>query len=117
MLKSKKGNTVSTKASVVPEISGNVQQAPTKINNQFKIISKYELADTLPKHTELSSIGILIGNEYYNDIMSIERVKIHERLYIIESKFVWMINRRTKLKEAKRKRDVNHDTLHEQYTS
>ena len=54
LLKSKKGNTVSTKASVVPEISGNVQRAPIKINNQFKIIRKYELADTLPKRIVLN---------------------------------------------------------------
>ena len=91
LLKSKKRNTVSIKASVVPEISGNVQRAPIKIDNQFKITRKYELADTLPKHTESSSIGILIGNDYYND-MSTERIKIHEGLYIIKSKFGWMIN-------------------------
>ena len=75
------------------------------------------MSSQIPCQNELSSIGILIGNEYYNDIMSTERVKIHERLYIIKSKFGWMINRRTKIKEAKRKRDVNHDTLYEQYTS
>ena len=95
-LKPKKGNTVSIKASVVPEISGNIQRTPIKIDNQFKIIRKYELADTLPKHTESSSIGILIGNNYYNDIMSTERIKILEGLYIIKPKFGWMINGRTK---------------------
>ena len=47
LLKSKKGNTVSMKASVVPEISGNIQRALIKIDNQFNIIRKYELADTL----------------------------------------------------------------------
>ena len=51
LLKSKKGNTVSIKASVVLEISGNIQRTPIKIDNQFKIIRKYELADTLRKHT------------------------------------------------------------------
>ena len=84
-----------------------------KIHNQFKIIWKYELADTLPKHTESSSIGILIGNDYYNDIMSTERVKIHEGLYIIKSKFGSMIKGR----KQKRKCDVNDDTLQEQHTS
>ena len=76
LLKSKKGNTISIKASVVPEIWGNVQRAPIKIDNQFEIVRKYELADTLPKHTKSSSTGILIGKDYYNDIM-----------YIIKSKF------------------------------
>ena len=47
LLKSKRGNTVSMKASVVPEIIGNIQRALIKIDNQFKIIRKYELADAL----------------------------------------------------------------------
>ena len=106
LLKSKKGNTISIKASVVPKISGNVQRAPIKIDNQLKINRKCELADTLPKHTESSSIGILIGNDYYNDIMSTERIKIHEGLYIIKSKFGWMINGRPKTKEGSKDENV-----------
>ena len=106
LLKSKKGNTVSIKASVVPEISGNVQRAPIKIDNQFKIIRKYELADTFPKHTESSSIGILIGNDCYNDIMSTERIKIYEGLYVIRSKFGWMINGQTKTKDGSKDKNL-----------
>ena len=106
LLKSKKGTTVSIKASVVPKISGNVQRASIKIDNQFKIIRKYELADTFPKHTESSSIGILIGNDCYNDIMSTGRIRIHEGLYIIKSKFGWMINGRTKTKEGRKDKNV-----------
>ena len=91
---------------MVPEISGNVQRAPIKIDNQFKIITKYELADTLPKHTESSSIGILIGNDYCNDIMSTESIEVHEGLYIIKSKFGWMINERRKTKEGSKDENV-----------
>ena len=69
LFKSKKRKVVSIKVSMVPEISGDVQRAPIKINKKFKIIRKYELADNMPKRTESSSIGILIGNDYYNDIM------------------------------------------------
>ena len=100
LLKSKKGNKISIKTSVVPEISGNVQREPIKIENQFKIVRKYELADILPEHTESSSIRILIGNDYYNHIMSTERMKTQEGLHIIKSKFSWMISGRTKTKEG-----------------
>ena len=100
LLKSKKGNKISIKTSVVPEISGNVQREPIKIENQFKIVRKYELADILPEHTESSSIWILIGNDYYNHIMSAERMKTQEGLHIIKSKFSWMISGRTKTKEG-----------------
>ena len=100
LVKSKKGNKISIKTSVVPEISGNVQREPIKIENQFKIVRKYELADILPEHTESSSIWILIGNDYYNHIMSTERMKTQEGLHIIKSKFSWMISGRTKTKEG-----------------
>ena len=100
LLKSKKGNKISIKTSVVPEISGNVQREPIKIENQFKIVRKYELADILPEHTESSSIWILTGNDYYNHIMSTERMKTQEGLHIIKSKFSWMISGRTKTKEG-----------------
>ena len=91
---------------MVPEISGHVQRAPIKIDNQFKIIRKYKLPDTLPKHNKSSSIGILIGNNYYNDLMATERIKMHERLYIINSKFGWIINRRKKTKEGSKDENV-----------
>ena len=77
---------------MVQEISGNVQQVSIETDNQFKIIGKYKLADTLPKHTESYSTEILIGNDYYNEIMSTERIKVHEGSYIIKSIFCWLIN-------------------------
>ena len=98
--KTKKGNTVPIKSSMAPEISGNVQQAPIKTDNQFKIITKYEVAHTLPKHAQSSSVEILIGNDYYNDFMSTEKIKIHEGLHIIKSNFGWMVNGWTKTKEV-----------------
>ena len=106
LLKSKKGNKISIKASMVPEISGNVQREPIKIENQFEIVRKYKLADTLPKHTESSSIWILTGNAYYNDIMSTERMKIQEGLHIIKSKFSWMISGRTKTKQGNKNKNT-----------
>ena len=56
---------------------------------------KYEQADTLPETMESSTLGLLIGNDYYNDVMSSEKVKIEEGLYIIKSKFGWVISGRT----------------------
>ena len=81
-LKAKEENKVLIKASVVLKISGEIQR-------------KYKLADTLPKTMESSTLGLLIGNDYYNDIMSSEKVKIEEGLYIIKSKFGWVISGRT----------------------
>lgn len=48
-------------------------------------------------------------NDYFNNIMSTETMKIQKRLYIIKSSIGWMINGRTKTKEEnkKKKRDCN----------
>ena len=106
LFKWKKRSAVSIKASLVQEISGNVQQASIETDNQFKIIRKYKLADTLPKHTESSSTEILIGNDYYNEIMSTERIKVHEGSYIIKSIFGWLINGWTKTTEGSKDENV-----------
>ena len=58
------------------------------------------------QNTESSSIGILIGNDCYNDIMSTERIKIYEGLYVIRSKFGWMINGQTKTKEGSKDKNL-----------
>jgi len=100
VLKSKEGNTFSIKASVVPQISGNIQRMPIQLNNQLALQRKYRFADTLPKTVESSTIGLLIGSDYYNEIMSSERIKIQEGLYVIQSKFGWMISGRTKFNEG-----------------
>ena len=87
VLKSKEGNTVSVKASVVAQISGSIQRTPVQLNSQLALERKYKLADTLPKTTESSTIGLLIGSDYYNEIMSSEKLKIQEGLYVIKSTF------------------------------
>ena len=95
VLKAKEGNTVLIKASVVLKISGEIQRRPIQLTNEFMIQRKYKLADTLPKAMESSTLGLLIGNDYHNDIMSSEKVKIEEGLYIVKSKFGWVISGRT----------------------
>lgn len=62
-------NMVNIKANVVPKISGDMQWMSIPLNNRFSIQKKFKLADTLPQQTELSTIEILIGSNYYNKIM------------------------------------------------
>ena len=95
-LKSKYGNTITVKANVVPKISGNIQRMPVKLKNRFLIQKRFKLADTLPEKTESSAIGILIGSDYYNEVMSTERVEIDDGLYLIKSKFGWILSGKTK---------------------
>ena len=100
-LKSKKGNTFTLKANVVPKISGKIQRAPVQIKNQFELQRKYQLADTLPKEVETSSLGLLIGSDYYHEIISSEREKLQDGLYAVKSKFGWIVCGKTNKRETK----------------
>ena len=101
-LKSKEGNTIKIIANVVPKISGNIQRLPIKLKNRFSIQKRFKLADTLPEQAESTTIGILIGNDYYNEVMSPERVNVQEGLYLVKSKFGWIISGKTKTNERSR---------------
>jgi len=99
-LKSKYGNTFNIIANVVPKISVKMQRMPIPLKNRFSIQKKFKLADTLPQQVELSTIGILIGSDYYNDIMKPStKVEIQQGLYIVNSKFGWMMTGRAKVEE------------------
>ena len=84
MLKSKDGNTVTVKANVVPKVSGDMQRLSIRLKNKFSIQKRFRLADTLPQQTESSTIGVLIGNYYYHEVMSSKRMEVQEGLYLIK---------------------------------
>ena len=99
MLKSKDGNTVTVKANVVPKISGDMQRLPICFKSRVSIQKRFRLTDTLPQQTESSTIGVLIGSDYYHEMMSSEKVEVQEGLYLIKSKFGWIISGKTKTNE------------------
>ena len=69
------------------------------MKNRFSIQKRFRLADTLPQQTESSTIGVLIGSDYYHEVMSSERVEVQEGLYLIKSTFGWIISGKTKINE------------------
>ena len=82
------------KANVVPNITGRIQGARVKPRIREEL-SKYRLADTIPTSTETTYIDLLIGNDYA-DIVSLQRVNIYDGLYLLQSKFVWILSGRMK---------------------
>ena len=61
---------------------------------------QYDLADTLPSQIETYTLGILIGNDHYYDIMLDKREVVQENLYVLESKLGWIISGRTTIRES-----------------
>ena len=91
-IKIKAGKTITIKATVTPQITGPLKRVPIQIENQRKIQKDYPLTDTLPKDIETYTLGLLIGNDYYNDIILDKRKKIQDNLYAINSKLGWIIS-------------------------
>ncbi|XP_053389851.1 uncharacterized protein LOC128552808 [Mercenaria mercenaria] len=84
-------------ANIVPTISGTIQR-----NSMSKSLSSHlenlllsvELADTIPLKQESSTIDVLIGNDYYLDIVLPNRLEIQPGLYLLASKLGWILTGR-----------------------
>lgn len=66
--KLKNGENILLSVNVVPVISGELQRRPVDVleSETFKhLVGSVELADTLPKENESSSIEMLIGNDCF----------------------------------------------------
>ena len=88
-------------ANVVPKITGMIQRAPIN-SKQFEFLAKeYQLADTLPNELEMSNVELLIGNDYYSDLILPERKKVIPGLYLLGSHLGWILSGRLPTEEKK----------------
>nr|XP_034833040.1 uncharacterized protein LOC117989737 [Maniola hyperantus] len=79
-------------ANVVPYISQCVPYPDTELGH-------WENKTVLADDGSLSSrIDILIGNDYYHNVMKTGKLKIRENLYLVNSKLGWILSGETNLK-------------------
>ena len=52
------------------------------------------MADDLPSQSKKLAIDVLIGNDYYDDVMKSEKIKLDDGLYLINSSLGWMFSGR-----------------------
>lgn len=77
-LKTKGGKSLAIRASLVPHITGKVQRPPINTNQRTKLEKEFKLPDALPVTLQISNLGLLIGNDYYQGIFQLERRKLEE---------------------------------------
>ena len=94
------GKSIKIKATVTKQISGPLLRTPLQLKNQRMLMQQYDLADTLPSQMETYTLGILIGNDHYYDIMLDKREVVQENLYVLESKLGWILSGRTTIRES-----------------
>ncbi|XP_056016812.1 uncharacterized protein LOC130053511 [Ostrea edulis] len=93
-------------ANVVPKITGTIPRRPIPQIAREKLFSlcrHLQMSDTIPTTFEDSRVDILIGNDYYLDIISSEKIGVQEGLYLLGSKLGWIITGRTHSSNEKRK--------------
>ena len=100
----KSGFVMKIKANVVPVVTGSIERTPIQSNVLRTKLKTFELADNLPKSPETTNFHLLIGNDYYNDIVSTKRIEVTNTLYLLGSKFGWILTGRVPSSE-----DVNDE--------
>ena len=94
------------KVTATPQITGTLRRELIQLENQRKIQKDYPLNDTLPKNIETYTLGLLLSNDYYNDLILDERKKIEDNLYIINLKLGWIISGRVSSTNGNKKENV-----------
>ena len=85
-------------ANVVPNIIRSIQRRPINLKsleNWDFLWKESALADTLPNEEESSTIELLIGNDYYLDLILPRKIEIQRGLYMLGSKLGWILAGRT----------------------
>ena len=95
IIKTKFGPDIRIKATVTKQITGPLQRMPLNFELRNNLKNQFDLADTLPSKVETYTLGLLIGNDHYYDIMLDTRTKIQDNLYLVKSKLGWIVSGRT----------------------
>ena len=94
-LQENNGKPLMIQARVVPHITGSVERTPINASQRKELEGSFKLSDTLPTTLQISNLGLLIGNDYYYDIILPEKEQIADGLYLVNSIFGWILTGRT----------------------
>ena len=97
-LESKNGKDMSIFANVVPTITGTIQRKQIHVKERHNLETLTEnlcLADSIPSQIESSTIDLLIGNDYYLDIIMGHKIEVQKGLYLLSSRLGWILTGRT----------------------
>jgi hypothetical protein len=108
-MKLKNGHYMTLNANIVPLITESIHRKPISIHNQknFKELAEtLDLADRIPVRDESSTIELLIGNDYYLDLVGSHKIEVQQGLYLLASKLGWLLTGRSSNPECNQE-DIN----------
>jgi hypothetical protein len=96
-LKLSTGKYIEINANIVPVISGNVQKKSAKLfsdEHMKHLFTNLNMAEDLSSNKESSKVDLLLGNDYYLDIVMCQRMEVKPGLYLLASKLGWILTGR-----------------------
>ena len=81
-------------ARICKNITGQLTRSKIPLEKYKNIWSDLKLADDLPVKDTTMKLDILIGNDYYDEIMKSDKLKIDNGLYLVNSSLGWIFSGR-----------------------
>jgi len=83
-------------ANVLKHITGNIRRSPLyqKDLEFLHMIPRNRMADIIPSTTQTVKVDLLVGSDYFWDIMSGDRITLPSGMYMLPSKFSYIITGR-----------------------
>ena len=81
----------------MPQIVESIQRRPVNLkslDNWDCLWNEFLLADDTPTEREIYSVELLIGNDYYLDLILPQKVEVQPGLYMLGSKLGWILSGR-----------------------
>ena len=86
------GETYKIRANKIPKITGDLEVQPVDLKGVN--LNDFELADTLPTEPGFLTVDLLIGNDYYDDLILSEKKEVTPGLYLLGSQLGWLVSGR-----------------------
>ena len=89
----KQGSTILLHANVLKQITNPIQRGPlSQADIRFlQAVSPEQLADSIPSQSGLSNVDILLGSDYFWNIIDCERIILPSGLLLISSKLGYIL--------------------------
>ena len=88
------------RVTVVPNITSNITTAPLDQNLKLSLPRDIHIAETEYKASQTQGIDILIGNDYYLELVLPERHQLAPGFYALNTSLGWIFSGRTHLLPA-----------------
>ena len=95
MIKLRDGTYMHIQAKTCNTVTGTITKKKISMQKYSNICKDLIMADELPDRDRRTNVDILIGNDYYEDIIKAEKIDVDSGMYLVNSAFGWMFSGRT----------------------